>query len=200
MKKIFTLALLCLTMIAGPALSLKDEAQEEAATAKASANPQVIMETSKGRIVIELNPDKAPVTVANFLSYVNEGFYDGTIFHRVVLGFVIQGGGFTENIQRKPPKDPIVNEAKNGLSNTKYTISMARTGDPNSATSQFFISTADNSSSLDPGGVDPHGYAVFGKVVEGMEVVTAIGEILTTNGRTSDGSKATVITKASVKK
>ena len=106
--------------------------------------PQVKLETSHGDIVIELNEDKAPVTVANFLNYVNEGFYDGTIFHRVIKNFMIQGGGFTQEFQQKPTKSAIENEADNGLSNKRGAVSMARTNDPHSATAQFFINTVDN--------------------------------------------------------
>jgi cyclophilin family peptidyl-prolyl cis-trans isomerase len=140
-----------------------------------SANPRVALETSLGKVVVELDPAKAPKSVANFLNYVKKGFYDGTIFHRVIPGFMIQGGGFTPDMQQKPNDGPIANEADNGLKNLRGTLSMARTSDPNSATSQFFISVADNKS-LDhtaktPGG---WGYAVFAKVVEGMDVVDKI--------------------------
>ncbi|WP_339608391.1 MULTISPECIES: peptidylprolyl isomerase [unclassified Methylophaga] len=143
--------------------------------------PQVKLETSHGDIVIELNEDKAPVTVANFLNYVNEGFYDGTIFHRVIKNFMIQGGGFTQEFQQKPTKSAIENEADNGLSNKRGAVSMARTNDPHSATAQFFINTVDNGF-LDFQGKVPSGwgYAVFGKVIEGMDVVDSIREVDTT--------------------
>tara|TARA_R100001039_G_scaffold39226_1_gene46283 strand:- start:64425 stop:65006 length:582 start_codon:yes stop_codon:yes gene_type:complete len=146
-----------------------------------SKMPQVKLETSHGDIVIELNEDKAPVTVANFLNYVNEGFYDGTIFHRVIKNFMIQGGGFTQEFQQKPTKSAIENEADNGLSNKRGAVSMARTNDPHSATAQFFINTVDNGF-LDFQGKVPSGwgYAVFGEVIEGMDVVDSIREVDTT--------------------
>jgi peptidyl-prolyl cis-trans isomerase B (cyclophilin B) len=142
----------------------------------------VTLDTSKGKIVIELYPDKAPVSVKNFLTYVNEKFYDGTIFHRVIPGFMIQGGGFTANMTQKEGHAPIKNEADNGLRNTRGTLAMARTPDPNSASSQFFINVADNRS-LDHTGKTPDGwgYAVFGKVVEGMDVADAIVGVPTTS-------------------
>ncbi len=139
----------------------------------------VKLETSKGDILIELNSKAAPVTVRNFLTYVDDGFYDGTIFHRVISGFMIQGGGFTADMKRKQTHDPIANEAKNGLSNMRGTIAMARTNDPDSATSQFFINHTDNTP-LDPGSVSGAGYAVFGKTIEGMDVVDAIAAVKTT--------------------
>jgi len=144
------------------------------------ANPQVLLETSKGKIVIALFPDKAPITVKNFLDYVTSGFYDGTIFHRVILDFMIQGGGFTERMEQKKTKGPIKNEADNGLRNRRGTIAMARLPNPHSATSQFFINTVNNDS-LDNKGRSPErfGYAVFGKVIEGMEVVDAISKVRT---------------------
>lgn len=142
----------------------------------AAENPRVLMKTSKGDIIIELFADKAPITVNNFLSYVDEKFYDGTIFHRVVKGFVIQGGGLTADFVTKKTKPPIKNEATNGLKNLKGTIAMARTSEVHSATCQFFINLVDNSF-LDHKDNTPQGfgYAVFGRVVSGMEVVEAIG-------------------------
>jgi peptidyl-prolyl cis-trans isomerase B (cyclophilin B) len=144
------------------------------------SNPKVIFHTNKGDIVIELNPEKAPKTVENFLRYAKEGFYNGTIFHRVIPGFVIQGGGHTSDMAQKPTYDPIENEADNGLKNKKYTLSMARTMDPHSATSQFFINLADNAF-LDHTSKDINGwgYAVFGTVIEGQEVVDAIAKVPT---------------------
>jgi cyclophilin family peptidyl-prolyl cis-trans isomerase len=138
-------------------------------------NPKVQMETTEGTITIELYPDKAPKSVENFLAYVDEGYYDGTVFHRVIDGFMIQGGGFTGELQKKPSKDAIENEADNGLKNERGAISMARTGDPHSATSQFFINHKDNDF-LNHSGKNPRGwgYAVFGKVTDGMEVVDKI--------------------------
>jgi len=145
------------------------------------SHPRVIFHTNKGDIVIELYPDKAPKTVENFLRYAREGFYDGTIFHRVIPGFVIQGGGHIEDMSRKPTHEPIENEADNGLKNEKYTLSMARTMDPHSATSQFFINLADNAfldfRSKD---ADGWGYAVFGKVVDGTNTVDEIARTQTT--------------------
>ena len=138
-------------------------------------NPKVQMETTEGTITIELYPDKAPKSVENFLAYVDEGYYDGTVFHRVIDGFMIQGGGFTGELQKKPTKDAIENEADNGLKNERGAISMARTSDPHSATSQFFINHKDNDF-LNHSGKNPRGwgYAVFGKVTDGMEVVDKI--------------------------
>ena len=140
---------------------------------EAAGPPQVVLHTNVGDIRVELYPQQAPETVENFLQYVDSGFYDGTIFHRVVPGFVIQGGGFTSDMQQKRTRDPIQNEARNGLANERGTLSMARTRNPDSATSQFFVNLKDNAF-LDPGGADPHGYAVFGRVVEGMDVVDRI--------------------------
>jgi peptidyl-prolyl cis-trans isomerase B (cyclophilin B) len=142
--------------------------------------PQVKLETSLGDITIELNEEKAPETVANFLSYVEDGFYDGTIFHRVIGHFMIQGGGFDESFVQKDTKDPVQNEADNGLSNSRGTLAMARTSDPHSATAQFFINVVDNGF-LDFKGKTSSGwgYAVFGEVVEGMDVVDKIREVKT---------------------
>ena len=134
----------------------------------------VVIETTQGDIVVELNPEKAPNTVKNFLTYVNEGFYAGTIFHRVIRDFMIQGGGFDKNLNQKETREPIQNESKNGLFNEIYTIAMARTNDPHSATSQFFINLKDNYF-LDDG----DGYCVFGKVTSGHRVVQKIGSLPT---------------------
>ena len=133
--------------------------------------PHVLLDTSFGPVEIELNAEKAPISTKNFLEYVDSGFYNNTIFHRVIPGFMVQGGGFTDQMVQKSTKDPIRNEASNGLQNTRGTLSMARTSDPNSATSQFFINVADNDF-LNPG--RDRGYAVFGKVTKGMEVVDQI--------------------------
>jgi len=145
--------------------------------------PQVKLHTSLGDVVIKLNAAKAPVSVENFLSYVKDGHYDGTIFHRVIPGFMAQGGGFTEKWAQKPTKAPIKNEADNGLKNTRGTIAMARTSDPQSATAQFFINYADNAF-LDYKSATPQGwgYAVFGEVVEGQEVVDKMATIPTGSG------------------
>jgi len=139
------------------------------------ANPRVLIETSKGNITIELFAGNAPQSTANFLQYVESGFYDGTIFHRVIPGFMIQGGGMTADMSEKPRGTPIQNEADNGLKNLRGTLAMARTGDPHSATSQFFINVADNYF-LNHRGKSPEGwgYAVFGQVVDGMPVADAI--------------------------
>lgn len=141
----------------------------------------VKLQTSMGDIVLELYPEKAPLTVANFLQYVKDGFYDGTIFHRVINGFMIQGGGLDAQMQTKATRPPIKNEADNGLPNNAYTIAMARTAVPDSATAQFFINVVDNKN-LNHTGKNPAGwgYAVFGKVVQGKEVVDAIKTVATT--------------------
>jgi cyclophilin family peptidyl-prolyl cis-trans isomerase len=146
-----------------------------------AANPQVELDTTAGKIKIELYPDAAPKTVANFITYVKAGYYDGTQFHRVIDGFMIQGGGFTADFKQKPTRPPVQNEAeqssKAGLLNAPGTVAMARTSDPNSATAQFFINVNDNKAlnfrSPDPAGI---GYAVFGKVVDGMDVVNKIAK------------------------
>lgn len=140
--------------------------------------PVVVMETNMGAIEIELNEEKAPITVKNFLAYVDAKFYDGLIFHRVIDNFMIQGGGYDEKMKEKPTKAPIKNEASNGLRNDTGTIAMARTADPNSATAQFFINVADNTS-LNYPSPDGHGYAVFGKVTSGMHVVNRIKKVKT---------------------
>ncbi len=145
-----------------------------------SGNPIVEMRTSLGTMKIELYPDKAPKTAENFLQYARDGFYDGTIFHRVIEGFMIQGGGFTPDMSEKETRAPIENEAGNGLKNVRGSIAMARTGDPHSASSQFFINTVDNPF-LDFTGktVQGYGYAVFGQVVEGLETLDAIKKVAT---------------------
>ncbi len=154
------------------------------ATAAQGDSPvTVILETNKGPITVALKPEAAPKTVENFLAYVREGHYDGTIFHRVIPGFVAQGGGFDTAYDRRDTRSPIRNEADNGLSNSRGTLAMARTGDPHSATDQFFINLVDNSP-LDhtaPSGRG-WGYAVFGEVVDGMEVVDAMAEVPTGSG------------------
>lgn len=146
----------------------------------AAANPQVEFKTNVGSFVVELYADKAPATVDNFLRYVNDGFYQGTIFHRVIPDFVVQGGGFTKDYQQKPTRQPVKNEAANGLRNVTATLAMARTADPHSATAQFFINLKDNN------GLNPspgqHGYTVFGRVVKGMDVVQKIAAIPTGAG------------------
>ena len=148
-----------------------------------AANPKVHMETTKGAVIIELHPDKAPKTVENFLRYVNDGKYDGTVFHRVIKNFMNQGGGYTPDFKKVDAYAPIKNEADNGLKNKRGTIAMARTGDPNSATNQFFINTVDNTfldhtSKTNRG----WGYCVFGTVIDGMEVMDRIAKIPTGAG------------------
>lgn len=151
-------------------------------------NPRVLLSTSHGDIVLELDSEKAPVTTDNFLAYVAAGHFDGTIFHRVIPGFMIQGGGFSADMRQKPTQAPIANEADNGLKNKRGTIAMARTGDPHSATGQFFINLTNNAF-LDHKAKNPQGwgYAVFGEVVEGLDVVDVIAKVPTgTSGPHSD--------------
>jgi len=164
MKKL--LALLVLT----PAL---------ASAAGGPATARVKLETSKGVIVLELDAAKSPITVSNFLAYVKSGFYDGTIIHRVIPGFMIQGGGFTPKMDEKPTSGTIVNEAANGLSNLRGTVAMARTPDPNSASAQFFVNLVNNTFLDRAKAPDGFGYCVFGKVIEGMNVVDAIASVPT---------------------
>ena len=164
---------------AGCALALSS-APAAAAAAKAEAAPRVILVTSEGEIVLELDAERAPKSVANFLAYVRAGHYDGTVFHRVIEGFMIQGGGFTPDMKQKPTRAPIPIESQNGLKNVRGAIAMARTSDPNSATSQFFINVVDNPR-LDYPSFDGHGYTVFGKVVTGMDVVDRIRVVPTTS-------------------
>ena len=156
----------------------------------------VKLETTKGAIVIEVNETAAPVTATNFLQYVQDGFYDGTIFHRVIPNFMIQGGGFTPDMKQKNTRPPIVNEAKNGLKNKRGALAMARTNDPGSATAQFFINHVDNTNLDYPGPRNP-GYAVFGQVVEGMDVVDAIAKVKTgTKGMFQDVPEEAVVIKS----
>lgn len=146
-----------------------------------AAGPQVVLQTNHGNIVLELAADRAPKTVANFLDYVKAGHYDGTIFHRVIDGFMIQGGGFTVEMKQKPTRAPIENEAANGLHNVPGSIAMARTRDPHSATAQFFINVNDNRSlNHSAPTAAGYGYAVFGRVIQGMDVVQAIARTPTT--------------------
>jgi peptidyl-prolyl cis-trans isomerase A (cyclophilin A) len=151
-----------------------------AAPVQAQDTPKVNLATSMGDIVVQLDPAKAPKTVENFLAYVKDKHYDGTVFHRVIDGFMIQGGGFTADMVQKPTKAPIALEAANGLKNDTYTIAMARTANPNSATAQFFINVKDNAM-LNAPQPDGHGYAVFGKVIKGTEVVEKIKAVATGN-------------------
>lgn len=161
--------------------SANTPSQTSDSTSTLSGKIPVVMETSMGTIELELDADKAPITVANFVKYARKGFYDGTVFHRIIPTFMIQGGGFTETLVEKETEAPIENEAQNGLHNERGTIAMARTKDPNSATAQFFINVVDNSGKLDPNpNIDPNGYAVFGKVTKGMDVVDKIKDVPTT--------------------
>ena len=148
----------------------------------AEGNPTAVIRTSKGDIHLELFADKAPISVENFINYANSGTYDGTIFHRVISNFMIQGGGFTQDMEKKATREPITNEANNGLSNDRGTISMARTNHPHSATTQFFINTQDNPNlnHTDESSSRAWGYAVFGRVTEGMDVVDEIRFVETT--------------------
>ena len=145
-----------------------------------AANPMVELKTSQGEIVVEVFADKAPKSAENFVQYVKDGFYDGTVFHRVIDGFMVQGGGFDAEMNQKSTRAPIENEAKNGLKNEPGTLAMARTADPHSATAQFFINLVPNTF-LDYPSRDGWGYAVFGKVVKGMDVVQKIGKVPTAN-------------------
>jgi cyclophilin family peptidyl-prolyl cis-trans isomerase len=165
--KILTLCFVCLAVVA--------------VGGARAANPVVLMETSMGNIKIELYEDKAPITVKNFLQYVKDGHYDNTIFHRVIDGFMIQGGGFEPGMKQKKTRDPIKNEASNMLSNLRGTIAMARTPEPDSATAQFFINVADNVGLDRAKAADGVGYAVFGRVIEGMDIVDKIKAVETTN-------------------
>jgi cyclophilin family peptidyl-prolyl cis-trans isomerase len=164
-----------------------------------AANPKVLMETSMGNIELELFEDKSPITVKNFLTYVNEGFYNGTIFHRVIKKFMIQGGGLDANMKKKETHAPIKNESTNKVKNMAGTIAMARTGLPHSATAQFFINTKNNFS-LNYGGPAGWGYAVFGKVTKGMDIVMKIESTATGNkmGRGDVPKKTIEIKKVSL--
>lgn len=173
---LLTLALTLTVMTAANADNAQAPTEKTAATTQknAEATPQVIFQTTLGDLKIELAPEKAPITVENFLHYVDSGFYNGVIFHRVVPGFVVQGGGFDQEYQKKKTQAPIANESHNGLQNLRGTLSMARTGDPNSATAQFFINLKNNHQ-LDGRPGQP-GYAVFGRLVEGLEVIDAMAK------------------------
>lgn len=165
----------------------------------APGNPTVLISTSLGDITVELYNDRAPVSAQNFLQYVNEGFYPGTIFHRVISGFMIQGGGFTADMVEKPTRPPIRNEATNGLTNVRGTLAMARTEALRSATAQFFINVGDNRAKLDHHGFSPEdfGYAVFGRVLTGLEVCDRIAAVKTrSNGPHEDVPVEPVVIKA----
>jgi peptidyl-prolyl cis-trans isomerase A (cyclophilin A) len=168
------------------------------AGALAASAPRVQFTTSAGAFTVEVYPDKAPRTVANFLEYVKSGHYNGTVFHRVIENFMIQGGGFAEDLRQKPTRAAIPLESRNGLKNSVGTIAMARTADPDSATSQFFINVVDNPG-LDYPRPDRHGYAVFGKVVDGMNTVQAIRKVRTTRIGPMDDVPATPVIIQSAK-
>jgi peptidyl-prolyl cis-trans isomerase B (cyclophilin B) len=171
---------LCALLLAG--LWLMPAAAATASPSQKGKPIMVKLQTNKGDITLELNAEKAPNTVKNFLEYVNSGFYNGTIFHRVINGFMIQGGGFEPGMKQKPVRAPIKNEANNGLTNDAYTLAMARTGDPHSATAQFFINVKDNAFlNHTAATAQGWGYCVFGKVVAGTEVVDAIKQVPTGN-------------------
>jgi len=171
--KIFATVILLLSL---PATAQQAGPETEAANPFEKELPTVILHTSLGDITVELYADQAPVSVDNFLAYVRDGHYDGTVFHRVISDFMIQGGGFTPDFERRETRDPIVNEADNGLSNERGTIAMARTNQPHSATAQFFINVVDNPALDHRGKASGRtwGYAVFGRVTEGMDVVDEI--------------------------
>ncbi|MDZ7653208.1 MAG: peptidylprolyl isomerase [Burkholderiaceae bacterium] len=169
---------------------------DTAAQGKADATPRVILVTSMGDITLELDAERAPKSVANFLAYVKAGHYENTVFHRVIENFMIQGGGFTPDMKQKPTRPPIPIESQNGLKNVRGAVAMARTSDPNSATSQFFINVVDNPR-LDFPSFDGHGYTVFGKVVAGMDVVDKIRAVPTTaNGPHQNGPAQPVLIKS----
>lgn len=178
MRKLY--AFLILTLFCGSALA---------------ANPQVVFETNRGNFVVELYPEKAPKTVANFLKYINSDFYNNTIFHRVISNFMIQGGGFTADMSEKDTSAPIVNESNNGLKNEIGTLAMARTSEPDSATSQFFINLENNQFlNYQAPYPDLIGYCVFGRVLKGMDVVRTIGASPTTNiGPFSDVPRTSIV-------
>jgi cyclophilin family peptidyl-prolyl cis-trans isomerase len=196
----FLIQLLSLSVAVCPLLAQDAKTEEAKPTEKAASTVvKVKLETSKGDIELELDPAKAPITVANYVGYVKKGHYDGTIFHRVIPGFMVQGGGFTADMGEKEAGPTIKNEGQNGLKNARGTIAMARRGDPDSASAQFFINVADNLG-LDFPNPDGYGYAVFGKVTKGMEVVDAIVGVPTTNAGGHQNVPAEPITlkKASI--
>ncbi|MCP4395719.1 MAG: peptidyl-prolyl cis-trans isomerase [bacterium] len=187
------LVVLCLVLVVSTGKTKIAEAEE--------GNPRVRLETGKGVIVLELDAKAAPKTVENFLAYARDGFYDGTIFHRVIKGFMVQGGGFTADMKQKKTNDPVENEADNGLVNARGTIAMARTNDPHSATGQFFLNTVDNTFLNHKGkNAQGWGYCVFGKVVEGLDVMDAIEKVATGSkgGHQDVPKEAVVIEKTEV--
>ena len=169
---------LALYVMAGFVAVASVRADETSEPEAKKETPMVLIKTTVGDFKAELNPEKAPKSVENFLAYVDDKFYDGTIFHRVIENFMIQGGGFTKTMDRKSTNPPIPNEASNGLTNDRGTLAMARTSNPDSATSQFFVNVVDNAG-LNRPNPDGHGYAVFGKVIDGMDVVDKIKSVST---------------------
>jgi peptidyl-prolyl cis-trans isomerase B (cyclophilin B) len=179
MNKFCLILCMCLSF-AHACFAINEEKKTMTNESTKSKNPRVLIKTSMGEIKVELNAEKAPLSVKNFLQYVKEGHYNGTIFHRVIDGFMVQGGGFTKDFKQKPTHAPIKNEADNGLKNVRGTLAMARTSDVDSATAQFFINVTDNSF-LDFVSKNPreYGYSVFGKVIEGMDVLDKIKKVKT---------------------
>lgn len=193
MKNLFAVLLITLTCSA--------QAATPSTTTEKGKNTMVKFDTNLGSFTLQLDAEKAPLTVKNFLDYVNSGFYSNTIFHRVIDGFMVQGGGFEPGMKQKPTKDPVQNEAANGLKNEFYTVAMARTNAPHSATAQFFINVANNGFLNNPG-QDGWGYCVFGKVVAGTEVIDAMRKVRTGNraGHQNVPLEDIIISKAEVVK
>lgn len=200
MRGLALVGLIPLVSLSAQAASPSNSTQKQGVTSMSTA-PRVKMSTNQGDFIISLNAEKAPKTVANFLAYVKDGFFDGTIFHRVIDGFMIQGGGFEPGLKQKPTKAPVENEANNGLKNNKYTLAMARTSDPHSATAQFFINVANNDflNHTAPT-AQGWGYAVFGEVVEGQDVIDKMKGVPTANSGFHQNvpTNDVVITKAVV--
>lgn len=200
MRSLALVGMIPLVSLSAQAASPSNSTQKQGVTSM-STSPRVKMSTNQGDFIISLNAEKAPKTVANFLAYVKDGFFDGTIFHRVIDGFMIQGGGFEPGLKQKPTKAPVENEANNGLKNNKYTLAMARTSDPHSATAQFFINVANNDflNHTAPT-AQGWGYAVFGEVVEGQDVIDKMKGVPTANSGFHQNVPTTdvVITKAVV--
>ncbi len=200
MRSLALVGMIPLVSLSAQAASPSNSTQKQGVTSM-STSPRVKMSTNQGDFIISLNAEKAPKTVANFLAYVKDGFFDGTIFHRVIDGFMIQGGGFEPGLKQKPTKATVENEANNGLKNNKYTLAMARTSDPHSATAQFFINVANNDflNHTAPT-AQGWGYAVFGEVVEGQDVIDKMKGVPTANSGFHQNVPTTdvVITKAVV--
>ena len=200
LRSLALVGMIPLVSLSAQAASSSNATQKQGVSSM-STSPRVKMSTNQGDFIISLNAEKAPKTVANFLEYVKDGFFDGTIFHRVIDGFMIQGGGFEPGLKQKPTKAQVENEANNGLKNNKYTLAMARTSDPHSATAQFFINVANNDflNHTAPT-AQGWGYAVFGEVVEGQDVIDKMKGVPTANSGFHQNVPTTdvVITKAVV--